>query len=120
MTANTLDAHVAAVRKEIGRQARTAPEKPQGFTVIKLLSAALVLMVAAAWAIHRPTAIDTASDVRVILQQARHEVLDYYHRTGTMPDEILNPALRPYVEYARLSTDDFGLTARIGDVERRH
>lgn len=120
MAANSFDAHVVAVQKEIGRQTYLTAKKPQGFAIIKLLSAALVFMVVTAWVVHRPSTTDAAADINVIMQQARHEVHDYYHRYGRMPEGVSNPALRPYVEYVRLSDDSFELTAKLGELELRH
>ena len=53
-----------------------------------------------------------------MMQQARHEMIDFYDRWGTLPSEIPNPALKPYITVEDLGGGRFRLEGQLGYAEQ--
>lgn len=61
------------------------------------------------------SSIDIEADANHIISQAHHEVIDYFHRYGVLPDEVQNPALQPYISIRKKEGNRFDLICTIED-----
>jgi aryl-phospho-beta-D-glucosidase BglC (GH1 family) len=58
------------------------------------------------------------TDLNHMMQQAKHEVLEYRHDYGTLPKMIHNPSLRPYISISDLGSNRFVLKGRLGNIKQ--
>ncbi len=116
MITDDIENYVNAVEEEITKA--SLPKEKKKTNMSWLVVAALVLFIIVELSLHHNSQSSIESDLSIMLQQARHEVLDYYHSNGRLPDQIKNPALRPYIRYQPTSQGKFTLIGTMGETKQ--
>jgi hypothetical protein len=116
MDTDDLRAEINAVEQEIAGQSSSVTRKHRRNIPWVMIIAALLVFVVVEWSVHHRQKTGIDADLNHMMQQARHDVLDYLHRTGRMPSGINNPALKPYISLSILDAGGFRLEGHLGDV----
>ena len=118
MSSDDLRAEISAVEDEMAGPSRSGISKSsrRHFPWV-WITLALVIFILTDWFLDDSSA-DMDADLNHMMQQARHEVLDYLHHNGSLPDKIINPALRPYIRISVLKDNRFVLSGELGHVKQ--
>ena len=119
MSNDDLRSEIAAVENEISGLSPSAKRnlKRKRFPWVVLV-VTLTLFIVVDWAFLRDSESNLDDDLGHMMQQARHEVLDYTHRYGHLPKSIQNPALKPYIILTPGENNNFMLKGRMGNSEQ--
>jgi hypothetical protein len=115
MDTDDLRASINAAEEEVTRSKSSLNVTQRRVLPWKALTWALVLFLAADWAIHHKPHSSAEDDLNHMMQQARHEMIDFYDRWKVLPTNLPNPALRPYISIEDLGGGRFRLEGRLGD-----
>jgi hypothetical protein len=111
-----LRASISAVEQEVSRDSSSIRVRKRQNTIPwKLIVGVLVLFIVVDWLAHHKSGSQAEDDLNHMMQQARHEMIDFYDRWGTLPSNIPNPALKPYISIEDLGGGRFRLEGQLGD-----
>ena len=115
MESDDLRADISAVELEVAQKSSSLVVKRRSNFPWKVLVGVLLLFIVVEWLAHHKPRSQVEDDLNHMMQQARHELLDFYDRWGMLPSQIPNPALKPYITIEDLGSGRFRLEGKLGD-----
>lgn len=110
MSDDNLQIQIRAVEKEIAKSAADTKVKARSiYNLRNLLVIFLSLILLLILNLTKTSEADFEADANYIISQAHHDVMDYYHQFGVIPEQINNPALQPYVSIQKEGGNHFNL-----------
>ena len=115
MDTDDLRASISAAEEEVARTKAALNVKQRSVIPWKAIVGALIVFLVVDWVIHHKPHSKAEDDLNHMMQQARHEMIDYYHKWEVLPSVLPNPALRPYIKLVDLGQGNFRLEGQLGD-----
>ena len=116
MDTDDLRASISAVEQEVNKSSSSLRvKKRHSTTPWKVIVGVLALFIVVQWFAHHKPRSGAEDDLNHMMQQARHEMVDFYDRWNALPANIPNPALKPYITIEDLGGGRFRLEGKLGD-----
>lgn len=114
MESDDLRADISAVESEVAQTSSSVRVRKRSNFPWKVLVGVLLLFIVVEWLAHHKPRSQAEDDLNHMMQQARHEMIDFYDRWGTLPSQVPNPALKPYITIEDLGGGRFRLQGQLG------
>lgn len=116
MDEENLHMQIRAVEREIAKESPQITIKNKSFSNLRAIFFICLIVITLFTIFHRKAPEkNIEADANHIINQAHHEVMDYLHQYGKVPDKINNPALEPYITIEKKEGNRFNLICKIED-----